>query len=103
MQALRIRSDLKIINNKKDKSSSTFDQASVAIRLATSDGKTCLGGPISKYPVAESAFKILQTCNSTAAASCDSTDVQNLDEQLVETCIPELQDFVESYTVRNMK
>ena len=100
-QARLITNTFRSLESKKSKATTTFEDAAVAIKIATDNGKRCNGKPRSQYPDASTAFSVLQTCNSTAAAKCDVTKVlQITNETFFKKCIDEFSLFTQGYQVR---
>ena len=100
-QARLITRTYNALESKKNKSATTFEEAAVAIKQATDTGKKCNGRPISEYQSASTAYKILQTCKSTAAASCDASKIQSItNKTFFDGCIQEFTSFSKGYQVR---
>ena len=78
-QANRIGNWMKLMGNKKNKSSTEFDVALSALTNATNNGTECAGAPLDEQ-TAHFVSK-LRNCSTSAAAACDpaSLNVSNLD------------------------
>ena len=98
-KANRIESWVDLTANKRTKAATTFTNASTAIRESTKNGTECDGGSINEEE--KTANSRLLTCNTTAAALCNSSaEVNTTSKDLITSCKPLLKTFIDGYKVK---
>ena len=85
------------MGKKKEKSMTTFINASSAIKNATSNGGQCDGGSIPGE--AKTADETLENCSTTASGLCSSSKISGLNTSLITECVPKLKSYVDAYKV----
>ena len=96
-QANRIGNWVKLMGNKKNKSSTEFDDALSALTNATNNGTECAGASLDEDTA--NLITKLRNCSTSAAAACDpaSLNVTNL-----EPCKTYLASYLSSFDVSTL-